>query len=735
MSNAIGTVTAKVVADTRGFKKGINSSVADMRKWQRSAKQIFESTRTPVERFKGELANINALHKKGHIDATTHARAVKMLNTQYAAAPGLLSKAASSMLTMLGPLAAVGAVFKMGRLSEDINRAMHSSLAIMGKVSQQMRAEMKETANQVAYDTVFSMAEASKAYYFLASAGLDAAQSLKALPTVAKFAQAGMFDLSTATDLLTDAQMALGLSSKDAQKNLVNMTHVGDVLVKANTIANASVRQFSESLTNKAAAAARRFGKDIEEVTATLAVFASRGIKGAEAGTQYDIVLRHLSIKAIENAAAFKKAGVAVYGADKQMRNLADIVGDLEGALAGMGAEQQVATLMSLGFTAKTIGVLNALMDTSDGMREFEEELRKAGGTMEEVAGKQMTEFQEGWEKITASISAAANESGGALDSMGRGMTVVSERFTQMGATARIARENIAQLNKEAFGGEDLKAATAMYAKFKEYMVQQGKLPGAQTRWSAGEWSHDLAEFAKRGGRGLEADAGRARRRNTLAGGLGMTANEQAAAAAAEARTHLADLAEQAEAAKKIADDFVKSLQFRIDTSGMDSYEKALFKLEQQYEKFPNIDKSRLEEARRLTAELKAQEVAVKEQAKAVKEQQTTMRRGAAIAKSMRTPNQVLKDTIADLKQLRAVGAIDAATYARAWDKAQAGFSRNAGSSSSGAPAPLRDTAQARQSFVTANDPLLQKADERNRILRDIDDGIKGIQQPQVADL
>src|SRR6056297_3127858 len=111
------------------------------------------------------------------------------------------------------------------------------------------------------------------------------------MPQVAKFAQAGMFDMATATDIATDAQSALGLTSEDAAENLDNLTRVTDVFVKANTLANTSVQQISEALTNKAGAALRVVNKDVEEGAAVLALFADQGVKGADAGEKLNVVL------------------------------------------------------------------------------------------------------------------------------------------------------------------------------------------------------------------------------------------------------------------------------------------------------------------------------------------------------------------------------------------------------------------------------------------------------------
>lgn len=304
---------------------------------------------------------------------------------------------------------AVGAAFAFQRIAlagERFNQKMRRSLAIMSGVSADLRAEMKKTAFDVARVTKASAEQAAESYFFLASAGLDAEQSIAALPIVARFAQAGMFDMARATDLLTDAQSALGLTVEDAQQNMLNMKHVGDVLVKANTLANASVEQFSESLTNKAGAALKILGKDIEEGVAVLAAFADQGVKSSDAGTALNIVFRELSTKAIRNAKAFKRLGVTVFDASGEMRNIAHIVADIEDAFVGASDEVKKATLLQLGFSDKSVIFLQTLIGLSRRINDYEVALRRAGGTMKSVADKQLTPF----EKATAKLGAAWTE-------------------------------------------------------------------------------------------------------------------------------------------------------------------------------------------------------------------------------------------------------------------------------------------------------------------------------------
>lgn len=293
-------------------------------------------------------------------------------------------------LGVTAPIVGLGAVAV--KSFADFDSAMTKSVAIMGDVTDRMD-ELQEAALDVGRTTTFGAEQAAEAFFFLASAGLDVDKSIAALPKVAAFAQAGMFDLATATDLLTDAQSALGLTVEDTEQNIENLVRVSDVLVKANTIANASVQQFSESLTNQAAASARNAGIEIEEVVSVLAAFADQGIKGAEAGTKFAIVVRDLSTKAVTNAKAFEKFGIAVFDVSGDLLPLAQIIRQLEQRFGNVGLEAQKAAFQQLGFADRSIGALQSLIGLSDQIEKYERQLKAAGGTTEDVAQKQLKAF------------------------------------------------------------------------------------------------------------------------------------------------------------------------------------------------------------------------------------------------------------------------------------------------------------------------------------------------------
>ena len=303
----------------------------------------------------------------------------------------------------LGGVAAAGLI-KAGREVETFNQAMRQSQAIMGDLTHKQMEDMKKAAFEVAKTTNASAEDAAKSFFFLASAGLDAEQSIAALPQVAQFAQAGMFDMATATDLATDAQSALGMTVKDPIKNLENLTRVTDVLVKANTLANASVEQFSSSLTNKAAASARAAGKDIEEVVSVLAALADQGVKGEEAGTALDIIMRRLQIGATKNEEAWSKMNAAVFDSQGNMRNMGMIITELQEDLAGMSDKQKTATLEQLGFAARSQVFIKALLGQGEAISAYETSLKSAGNTTKQVADSQLTPFQKAINRLRGSF-------------------------------------------------------------------------------------------------------------------------------------------------------------------------------------------------------------------------------------------------------------------------------------------------------------------------------------------
>jgi TP901 family phage tail tape measure protein len=280
----------------------------------------------------------------------------------------------------------------------------------MDDVSEGMRDKMAGAAREVSQITTTSSTKAAESYYFLASAGLDAQESIKALPEVARFAQAGMFGMQKATDLATDAQSALGLTSENTAENTRQLGRVMDVLVNANQDANASVEQFSSALTNRAAPALKAANKSLEEGVGVLATFADQGIKGQKAGQRLSQVLRLLSKNAAENTEQFRELGLI--DAQGNLNSFSEIIRSLTEDMRGMSDAQQSARLEQLGFTARVQQAIKPLLGNSEAIKEYTESARDAGGATKEVADKQMKSFNAQMKLVRNAVQNAGQEIG-----------------------------------------------------------------------------------------------------------------------------------------------------------------------------------------------------------------------------------------------------------------------------------------------------------------------------------
>jgi TP901 family phage tail tape measure protein len=333
------------------------------------------------------------------VDAAAFARGLDM-------AEGRIEKMGTRMFFLGGrlsagvtaPLVAMsGAVLKFGT---DFDRAMTESLAIMDNVTPRIRQQMEGVAQDVAKATKFSATQAAEGYYSLASAGLNAAESMGALPIAARFAQAGLMSMATSTDYLAGATAALSSEQDSVETKTKRMAQVADVLTQANNMALGTITDFSDALTNKAAAAMRQHNIRLEEGVAVLAAYAEQNIRGKTAGQQFWMTVRDLTTYALKNADAFKKHGIAVFTAAGEMRDMADIIHDVEKATENMTTAQRAQMFIELGIPLRSRASLQALLGYSDQIRKYTKGLEEAAGVTQRVSDNQMQAMQNQWKRL-----------------------------------------------------------------------------------------------------------------------------------------------------------------------------------------------------------------------------------------------------------------------------------------------------------------------------------------------
>lgn len=339
------------------------------------------------------------------------------LASGFKTAEGIMSGSVSAIAGLAK--AATGAFIGMVALSlyeySKFNQAMTQAMAVMGNVSDDLRDKLESQARTISDRTSKSATELAQAYVAMAQAGLDAEQSLKALPAIAQFSIAANIDAAKSTELLVQAQAALGLTSKDAEVNMQNLVRVSDVLARGAVLSTTTMEQLGEALSNKAAAAMRTFNIPMEEGVAVLSAFAEQGLRGSSAGQAFWQVLRDLQRAATDEPEVFKAMGVAVYDAAGNLRNMADIIRDLQKAFATATDEQKRLGLSMLGMQDRSMGATLMLLGMGDAIADYENQLQNASGATDEIANKQMESFINQLKRTWNNIVDVAIEMGKSL--------------------------------------------------------------------------------------------------------------------------------------------------------------------------------------------------------------------------------------------------------------------------------------------------------------------------------
>lgn len=237
---------------------------------------------------------------------------------------------------------------------------------------------LTETAKHYGETTQFSATQASDALGYMALAGWDANQSCDALGGVLDLAAASGMDLAQASDMVTDYLSAFGLQAKDSSM-------FADMLAYAQANSNTTTEQLGEAYKN-CAANMNAMGQDAQTTTAFLATLANQGLKGSEAGTALNAVMRDMTAHMKDGAIAIGDTSVQVMDANGNYRDLSDIMKDVENATSGMGDAEKAAALQST-FTSDSIKGLNLILNGGvDNTNKFEEALRKSDGTAKKTA-------------------------------------------------------------------------------------------------------------------------------------------------------------------------------------------------------------------------------------------------------------------------------------------------------------------------------------------------------------
>ncbi|MGV8004504.1 phage tail tape measure protein [Photorhabdus temperata subsp. temperata] len=244
----------------------------------------------------------------------------------------LATAGAAATAGSAGILYAASRMIKPGR-DFDVGMSGVQALTRLDKNDPRLKM-LREQARALGASTAFTATDAAAGQKFLAMANLTPESIKAALPGVLNMALADDVDLGEAADIGSNVLTQFKL---DADQ----MDRVSDVLTATFTRSNTNLRELGEAMTYAGPIAAN-LGISLESMASMAAMMAANGMRGSMAGTALRGGLSRLVAPVGAGADAMKTLGIKVSGTNGKLRDMGDILKELDQKLRKYDQPSQI---------------------------------------------------------------------------------------------------------------------------------------------------------------------------------------------------------------------------------------------------------------------------------------------------------------------------------------------------------------------------------------------------------
>ncbi len=271
------------------------------------------------------------------------------------------------------------------------------AMARVGAVSRASEHDLERltaSARQLGRETPWSASQAASGMQYLAMAGFSAGEVIEAMPGMLSLASAGATDLGVTADIASN--ILTGFNMKAAETG-----RVGDVLVNTFTTSNTTLGSLGETMKYVAPVAAS-LGVDFETAAAMAGKLGDAGIQGSEAGTGLRAVISRLAAPTNGAADVLDQLGVSTVDASGNMREITEVLADLEEAMSGYGSAARAEMIKTL-FETEAMSSATVLLGQagSGALQSYIQSLRETGSAAR--VAKEMNDTTSGALKELAS--------------------------------------------------------------------------------------------------------------------------------------------------------------------------------------------------------------------------------------------------------------------------------------------------------------------------------------------
>ena len=299
-------------------------------------------------------------------------------------------------LAFAGIAATTLAIGKSITVFASYEKQMSKVKAVSGATMQEFKA-LEQVTKQLGRTTQFTATEAAQALTFMSMAGMQAADQIKALPSVLSLAAATSAELGESADIVTNIMSGFNIETADLSKAV-------DTMVATLTNSNTNIQEMGEAF-KYVGPIASGLGVPFQDTAAAIGVLGDNGIKASMAGT----ALRRALLQLVDPPASAVK-GLATLGltvADlkdgpDQLKPLTEVFAILQER--GMGLADSAAI-----FGPRSAGAIDKLVQASGGkFDELVRTLHSSAGIAEDVQTTMLDNIAGQWTLFKSALEGIA---------------------------------------------------------------------------------------------------------------------------------------------------------------------------------------------------------------------------------------------------------------------------------------------------------------------------------------
>lgn len=284
------------------------------------------------------------------------------------------SSVGESMLPIAAGITAIGAAG--GRAFIDFDSIITGAAAKAGATAEEMEM-MRQKASQFGADFPISATQAAEGMDRLAAAGYDANQVIGVMPSVITAAVASGEDLTTTSDVVSNALNIWNLKQGDIASNAMR---VADVVQMAANKSSLSMTDFGVAM-QYAGAPAATLNISIEQLSTAMAIMKNNGIEASTIGTSLRSIFTRLSSPPKSAAEAIERLGLQVKDTQGNFLGIQPIIEQLRTKMIGMSDTEQVAIAQALAGQEAYSGLLALIKTAPQDYQAMQDAMNNATGS------------------------------------------------------------------------------------------------------------------------------------------------------------------------------------------------------------------------------------------------------------------------------------------------------------------------------------------------------------------